>query len=65
MDLDPAIYAPAPGILKAAPGIPDRPVERSNVACDIDQFLLRQRRPGQQFKLFHLALMRVFIRLIG
>lgn len=36
MDLDPAIHAPALGVLDAAPGIPDRPVEISNVACDID-----------------------------
>ncbi|KVD75464.1 hypothetical protein WS62_03755 [Burkholderia sp. ABCPW 14] len=65
MDLDPAIHAPALGVLKTAPGIPDGPIEISNVACDIDKFLLRQLRSVQQFKLLHPAPMKVFIRLIG
>lgn len=43
----------------------ESPVQVPNIPSHIDQLLRRQNWTVQQFKLFHLALVRVFIRLIG
>ena len=59
------LHAPSPRVVNASPSVANHPVQIPNIPSHIGQLSRRQNRPVQQFKLFHLALMRVFIRLIG